>query len=351
MIIFFDVTAAELREGFSDQVEAVVSELVGAFRRGDHVVVMRRETVEELRTHPWSPSVQATLERLARDFTQSADLLNKSSCVLCVRLTVNIPRPIQRNFNVITLAEILLERLYLPGVLLVENATRDGSLFQILLDDIGKQAGIARIYVEAVHGGGDDIAGNLEHQINLGKYTVCIIDSDKMSPFCVSPPKERQLRRVCQTSGWRFVKVVMLECHEIENLLHPDLILGLRCARQYKDRNLLKKIQRVEPEIFGDNSLWRYFDIKNGINADVLARYEGKSKEWISMKLIALGLDEMTFSIAGFGDRVIDSLLDDVNKYRLIRQMVTRNKEWMHAFSKLFEDIVWYFAGLNPTYT
>jgi hypothetical protein len=55
----------------------------------------------------------------------------------------------------------LQERLYMPGVLLVENATRDGALFQIILEITARRLGVGRVHVEAAHGGGEDIVANL----------------------------------------------------------------------------------------------------------------------------------------------------------------------------------------------
>jgi hypothetical protein len=53
MIIHFDVTLDELDACNWTQVELAISELCSAFRRGDHIVVMRRDVAEQTLTRGW----------------------------------------------------------------------------------------------------------------------------------------------------------------------------------------------------------------------------------------------------------------------------------------------------------
>jgi hypothetical protein len=129
MIIYFDATPDELESCNWIQVELAVSELCSAFRRGDHVVVMRRDVVEHTLARGWPSAIRATLSTLALDYTQSASLLSHSSCVLSVRVSHHVTRAKQNNQVVVDVQTFLQERLYMPGILLVENATRDGALF------------------------------------------------------------------------------------------------------------------------------------------------------------------------------------------------------------------------------
>jgi hypothetical protein len=153
MIIYFDVTPAELECDNWIQVELAVSELCSAFRRGDHIVVMRRDTVEQALARGWPLAIQSTLSKLALDYAQSASLLSEASCVLNVRVSHQIARAKQYNHVIVDVQTFLQERLYMPGVLLVENATRDGALFKLILETAARRLGIGTIYAESAHGG------------------------------------------------------------------------------------------------------------------------------------------------------------------------------------------------------
>ncbi len=350
MIMFLDITPVELQACDWVQVEIVTTELCLAFRRGDHIVIMRRDTVKETLTRQWPLAVRSTLETLALDYAQSGSLISSASCVLNVRLSILVDRPRQDNQVIVDAQTFPQERLYMPGVLLVENAARDGTFFKIIIQIVAKKLGIGRVHVEAAHGGGDDIVASLENQIVLRRYIVCIIDSDKMSPFCPLPMKATKIEAVIRRTNWKFIKFVVLGCHEIENLLHPELILGLRCSAQYPSADVIRRLISTEKDLFGEDSLWRYFDIKEGLNDVRLASLDGKRAEWVRQKIGGIGLNHQKFLISGFGANVVTCLIDERNKYQLISDFILNNRSWNAAFRKLIEDIAWRFAGRTPSY-
>ena len=347
MIILFDTTPDELARASSDQTESAVIELVGAFRRGDHVVIIPRESIRELIKLAWSPLVKATLSNLARDAIQSTDLLRRASCVLCVRTSATVDRPTQANFTVITVSDFLQERLYLPGILLVENATRDGALFTMIIREMGRRSGAGAVHVEPSHGGGGDIVNAFEYQISLKKYIVCVIDSDRITPFCKYKPTERKLDKVKLDSNWKFAKIITLKCHEIENILHPMTILSLDCAQEYRGKAIVDRILDHEVELFGEDSIWLYLDLKNGINSAKLSTLDPEEAAWIGRKVVSIGLDKDNFDIPGFGTSVIDLFLSHELKYDFISKNMIANKSWVQTFQLTFEEIMWYFVGRN----
>jgi hypothetical protein len=185
----------------------------------------------------------------------------------------------------------------------------------------------------------------------LSKSIVCIIDSDKITPFCDASAKARKLEEITRTTDWKFVKLIVLDCHEIENILHPKLILELRSGAQYRSTNIINRLVSLETDLFGENSLWRFLDLKGGLNNKKLAEVNGEREEWLLKKVRLLGLNEESFVIYGFGDNVISNLNDNVDKKRLLKNYVLNNPSWNSAFREMFEDIAWRFVGRTPIYT
>jgi hypothetical protein len=185
----------------------------------------------------------------------------------------------------------------------------------------------------------------------LRKWVVCIVDSDKISPFCDASTKTRKLEEIVKTTEWKFVKLIVLDCHEIENVLHPKLVLGLPCGAQYRSADIINRLISLEEDLFGENSIWRYLDVKDGIDSDKLAKLEGKRAEWLRGKMKLLGLEEDGFVIAGFGDGVISSLNRSVDRHQLLSRYTINNASWNTAFRGVFNDLAWRFVGRTPIYT
>ena len=98
---------------------------------------------------------------------------------------------------------------------------------------------------------------------------------------------------------------MMLECHEVENLLAPDTIMRLRCALEYKHKQLLERLTSAEEDIFGKSSIWRYLDLKNGITTDSIKEMNYRGKEWLLEKLKDITADQGGLFIQGFGENIL----------------------------------------------
>jgi hypothetical protein len=312
---------------------------------------MRRDAVKEALTRQWPSAIRSTLQTLDLDYTQSGSLVSSSSCVLTVRLSTQVDRPRRDNQVIVDVQTFLHERLYMPGVLIVENAARDGTLFKIIIQAVARRLGVGRVYVETAHGGGEDIVRTVESQIEQRKYIVCVIDSDKVSPFCQAFAKATKIERVIHETDWKFIKLIVLGCHEIENMLHPEIILGLRCSLQYPSTDIIRRLVDVEGDLFGEDSMWRYFDIKDGLDNEKVASLDKKRADWVKRKLGAIGLNEHRFVIYGFGTNVIDCLLNEHSKHQLMSDFILNNKSWNAALRNLYEDLAWRFVGRMPSYT
>jgi hypothetical protein len=344
MIIFLDILPEEFGGSLSGQLEVSVTRLILAYRDGQHRVIIEPETVRELLKYEWSPKVRATLQRIGNEHYSVKSLLETSGYVLCVRQEGTVRRPLKPNWQRISFSEFNSAQLHLSTVLLVENADIDGVLIEAILRIVARRNRITPLHVEIDHGGGEGIVTAFAQNIAQGRFPVCVIDSDKDTPFCASPVKETKLRNCQGKSGWQFAKIVVLKCREIENLLDPDRIISLRCAVEYRHKNHIYAIVKTEKDIFGHDSLWMYFDIKNGIRRKVIERLDGTRQSWIISKMQSIGL-KYDGEISGFGERVISCFLDEKTFFDSLSELVNKHSSWGPAFRPTFDMLAWYFIG------
>lgn len=345
MIIFLDLLETELLCGISEHIEIAINRLALVHKDGDHRVIISRKTVHSLLDYQWSPFVKATLLKIANEFTQVGQLLNDAGWVLCIRLQSDVGRVARDNHKVILLTEFNSLRLHQPTVLIVENVETDGSLLCTIMETIGRRMGASNLRIDRAHGGGDDIGSSFSSQIENRRFVVCVVDSDMNSPFCPPTPKLRRLDKIKEVKNWKYCHIVALKCREAENLLGPEVVAGLRYSANYRDRVFVDRMKEKEVDCFGVTSLWRYFDVKNGIDVSSLEKLSGKRLEWLIEKLKFLDVDLSTVDIAGFGDRIIPSFLSEARRYEMISALVSHNKYWIIAFREMFEELVWFFVG------
>jgi hypothetical protein len=351
MIFLLDLTLSTLQTELPEEFELAISRLVLAHRDGSHLLVISRTITHELLKREWSPIMRATLQRIGNNSTQFASIVKSSKYVLCVRETADTAASTPENYRVIGAADVVRHRLHLPTVLLVENAKNDGEFFRLLLETLGRRIGARPLRFETTHGGGDDISSTFEGQIEQGRFVVTVIDSDKKSPFSTSPPKYHKLMALKERRKWEYSVVAMLECREIENLLSPTIVMTLKCSYEYRHKVLLERLVNREEDLFGQNSIWRYLDLKEGITRESVDAMDGRGKQWLLEKLKPLSLGDPDRIIEGVGVRIMPCFLEDPARQQVLNELACKNRQWMTSFKEVFEDLTWYFVASPRQFT
>lgn len=133
-------------------------------------------------------------------------------------------------------------------------------------------------------------------------------------------------------------------------MLDPKRVITLKCAVEYPCKDVIERIDRCEGEIFVDDSLWMYFDVKNGIRTEVVERLDGKRKEWMLAKMRSIGLNEGD-KLVGLGERTIVSFMSEKTFFTSLSELVNKHGSWGRAFRPMFDPAAWYFMGAPRLYT
>lgn len=110
-------------------------------------------------------------------------------------------------------------------------------------------------------------------------------------------------------------------------MLDPKRVITLKCAVEYPCKDVIERIDRCEGEIFVDDSLWMYFDVKNGIRTEVVERLDGKRKEWMLAKMRSIGLNEGD-KLVGLGERTIVSFMSEKTFFTSLSELVNKHGSW-----------------------
>lgn len=215
MIIFLDVLPEEWGDKIPQQLEMSIVKLIVAYRDGQHRVIIGPQTVAELLKYDWSPMVRATLTRISNEHYSFRALLRSASYVLCIRLD-GVSRPVQENWDAVATSAFASSQLNLSSVLLVENSDVDGKFLAEVLNIVARRRQISPIYIEIDHGGGEGIVNAFAQKIDQKRFCVCFIDCDKDTPYCPSPVKEAKLRALQERLAWKFARIMVLKCRELE---------------------------------------------------------------------------------------------------------------------------------------
>ncbi len=111
-----------------------------------------------------------------------------------------------------------------------------------------------KVSFEPINGGGDTTANVCESLLKEGiAFSVC--DSDKKSPSCEVGETARKTKEVFSKYG-RSSNFILIEAHEVENLIPLDLYKECAREQQMPIINFLEKAVGLQPCCYG------YFDMK-----------------------------------------------------------------------------------------
>lgn len=159
--------------------------------------------------------------------------------------------------------ELLIDYFYdtssiQPVNIIGENA--NDVEFYAVVTQIIKHIDKKNLAYTLIHGGGNTTAGRLKECQNNNELSLCIVDSDIKY---YNAPKEGdtcgQVKTVYDPKN-KFVCLIVIKVHEIENLLPPKFIVGR--AKKESKKIAQKFIEN------GNEKYLRWYDLKSGISIE-----------------------------------------------------------------------------------
>ncbi|MBE9143674.1 hypothetical protein [Planktothrix mougeotii] len=240
--------------------------LANAVREGKHLVISDRKTLKIItQCQDLSKTTRAIYTILYNKFSELrsylsvvtryieiTDLLEPALSSLSDQEVIQVPLKFFENTQSIQ-----------KTILLCENSS-DTSFYQTIARVylIWKNANIKLEY-EPRGGGGNTIDTEYDNIQKTTKYfCLCILDSDRIAPEGKLGSTAAQIdQNKNQSSQFFRTKVLILDVHEIENLIPNSILLGI-CSGDKQREDALKRIQKLQ-EIRGDQ-IKHFLDIKEG---------------------------------------------------------------------------------------
>lgn len=241
--------------------------LANAVREGKHLVISDRETLKIIANcQDLSKTTRAIYTMLYNKFSELrsylsvvtryieiTDLLEPALSSLSDQEVIQVPLKFFENTQSIQ-----------KTILLCENSS-DTSFYQTIARVylIWKNANIKLEY-EPRGGGGNTIDTEYDNIQKTTKYfCLCILDSDRIAPEGKLGSTAAQIdQNKNQSSQFFRTKVLILDVHEIENLIPNSILLGI-CSGDKQREEALKRIEKLQ-QIRG-NQIKHFLDIKEGM--------------------------------------------------------------------------------------
>lgn len=323
--MLFDIQPSVLDVAPSTQWVAGLESLALASSTGRHLVTAPRRTSTALSGHPALSSNSRSvfgglagrasdLQSLAARFARKVQVVGSESAPTYVGGVWRVP------------CESLADGECLPTTVLLTEDVIDAAFYQLLAHAFRVQSGLAPQNMSLVlqNGNGDRTHEALSGYVRLdGAIVVCVVDSDRTNPTAALGATARKCVDVATGDKWRY-EVIVLGCHEVENLLPPGFVT------ECMDHSLVARELHdalVDERVAGAGGC-RYLDLKRGVTWKCLrqGRYSGALTTALRGLPQQVGECEMNhpddwrclnglprcscFVVAGVGDGLISRVLD-----------------------------------------
>ena len=230
MLIRFSLTETDLRSIEPERLEIAVSELLRSHRNGFHLVVIDRSTAEYLMHHlSLSGSDKALLQRLHQQFTQNGRLHEQASIYIELTGSGETVRREGRSFK-FPFNLVDFSTFGSPSLFLTEDANYDAKLMNFVLRSVRDITGAPTFSFIEEHGGGSSTLQRYAAGLRAKKIGICVLDTDKRSPFSESCDVTKQAVKALAEFQWQLFDVVPLPCHELENVIPHCVVVMLDSA-------------------------------------------------------------------------------------------------------------------------
>ncbi|MBB3440950.1 hypothetical protein [Rhizobium sp. BK379] len=347
MIVTIDATTGEFGAANAAEMEYLFSEVLRASILGKHFVLLDRVTCDwAMGNLTLGAQYQAHLQLLKQEFTQRGAIRAVAGQILSIKIGGNGLQPVTSQKYEIG-HRTLLQGNYLDvAVLLVANTANDGEFLKQILNMTKRNHPIGHFAFVVRHGGGSTIVECFNEELNAQRITICIVDSDRLSPHNFSSTTVRALQASANQNAY-VGGIFPTPCREIENFIPLDLIERHRLCPTYPDFQKLKAIlQRQDIQDDAHNACWLYFDLKMGLSGPALLAkgLQADIEAWIQQHFTP---DSETFNqtnIAGFGTNILRTFLNSNPAMRDYNDF-TKTSFWAAVFAPLFEKIAWFLAA------
>lgn len=344
MLISFEATDEELSGQPEPEIEELFSELLRASRRGYHFVLIDRRTSDwGLNNLTLNNREKAHLEALKSGFTQRGQLRRQAEFQLQIGLG---SFGLEKRGKVYTIGHIaLLRGEYLEkSILLVENAEGDGELIKNIFYTLRRSHPVKDYSVEIRHGGGSTIVPVFDDLMRTKRITVCVADSDRVSPLSPDSSTVKALSKTAQLQTFVGALFVTL-CREIENHLPFELIRKHKVCPQYPDFDKLAHLIQNQQVAKADERLWLSFDVKKGFVGAALdtKNHSDEVRQWLEANFCQ-GQLPSTWNVAGFGEAVLGEFMKSgpaMSEFALH----VHTEDWRCYFGDFFDEMLWFFAA------
>jgi hypothetical protein len=354
MIIHFEFTHNELAALRSELLQEVCSELLRAYRRGYHIVVIERATAAWLSENvELTAQERATLARISAEYTQSGDLIRR--CSVYIRVGSFAHGTVRRIGRAV---EVSPDELIRPHILdrvafVVEDIAHDGHLYEFIANNVRDRIQAPAVVWEIVHGGGERTYDVAVDKIRAHRIVAAVLDSDRDAPT----DEFRKIERLADAAArmaWPLCFFLSPPCREAENMLNPNVIAQIPSAvNSRQSLEMLLAIGNAEQEAGMERHevLWLYFDLKEGCSTAKLGNCHADAQRWILSRLgLVGGLNMESFVLPGFGGNIISQVMSS-NAISAVLRAEIRTRAWLELFGSFFVELTWICAGGRPQFT
>ena len=252
----------------SDLLLQILQQACSAMREGQHIVACESRIVAQSICCTAQTISEGRIVRYFHNlYFRHAEIAScKQKVTIFIRVVappVKLQRTKLSEQQIIEVAPEIACRsgLWQKTKLLLEDS-EDDFFFEQICDYIRAKENILLPYdINSLHGGGTRTANQLhEIQESKSQLCLCIVDSDRhtpSSPFGETASKVQQI----YISDYPLVELIILPCHELENLF---LSIGILEKITEHDGQMRKTVKIISDIVQKNNNILLFFDLKKG---------------------------------------------------------------------------------------
>lgn len=249
---------------------ALLEQLALDRRKCRNVVVAKREILHELANTEKLSDVSRAVYKVLGNRMSERKLLLKNAKKYCRIVAMNIEESLivegDQEIIILNTEEGSSKDFTSYPLMLAENE-EDIEFYKIVGQYFMKKNGLGNLNIsfEVKNGGGSTIANVLDHIISeKNRMCLCIVDSDRKYRNATYGDTMQRIIDVTQGVLQDYFEVVLLEVHEIENLIPLSVLEKVVDENNLERQGLLFLKYLIERDGTLESPIF-YFDLKKGI--------------------------------------------------------------------------------------
>lgn len=347
MIVYISMMPAEMATVDQSMLTLAIAEVARAYRRGNHLMIIPRSTGQWLIDNlPLSSADASAVREIAASYAQLGSILSVARTYIEIS-TLKSERIESSRQTIIRLClkDIINGDLLSPSVLVVEDNDSDGRFYEYVMENVKDKFKVPKLKLEIRHGGGSRTIGALKSSLKMQRVAVCIVDSERVSPFDPRKCPTVKIHREIAATGAVAFCVVTPPARELENLIPLPVLAELPCASSTLAMRHLDRIAASELPLNTNDRFHLYFDMKKGFKSGVASTLPSvQCRKWMEERLSIISKDTNEVSILGFGEKVISQIFHrNVHQARLRTHI--RHESWIEIFHTFLTETIWFFCA------